>query len=195
MSDRRDPRQEPSVPEEKRPVLYLAEYETPNRSCHAAEKVRDAGYKSWDVHTPFPIHGMDNAMGLSDSKLGWIVLICGMTGLTGGFAPHLVRQRHRLPHHHRRQAARSRSRPWCRSCSSSPSCSPPSARSSACSPQQAAAAPPPDLRLGPLRGGDGRQVLHLDRGRRPKFDLDEDPRAARVDAPEPPRDRRGGGVL
>ena len=31
---------------------------------HAAEKVRDAGYLNWDVHTPFPVHGMDKAMGL-----------------------------------------------------------------------------------------------------------------------------------
>jgi len=30
---------------------------------HAAEKVRDAGYKRWDVYTPFPVHGMDKAMG------------------------------------------------------------------------------------------------------------------------------------
>ena len=31
---------------------------------HAAEKVRDAGYTKFDAHTPFPVHGMDAAMGL-----------------------------------------------------------------------------------------------------------------------------------
>src|SRR5690348_1463345 len=70
---------------EKRPVLYLAEFETPGQVMHAAEKVRDAGYKRWDVHTPFPVHGMDRAMGLSDSVLGWIVLACGLTGCTAAF--------------------------------------------------------------------------------------------------------------
>lgn len=70
----------PKRPKQKRPVLYLAEFETPGQVFHAAEKVRDAGYRRWDVHTPFPVHGMDRAMGLSDSKLGWIVLACGLTG-------------------------------------------------------------------------------------------------------------------
>lgn len=66
----------------KRPVLYLAEFDTPDGITHAAEKVRDAGYEKWDVHTPYPLHGMDKAMGLSDSPLGWIVLLCGLTGVT-----------------------------------------------------------------------------------------------------------------
>ncbi|HEY8429731.1 MAG TPA: DUF3341 domain-containing protein [Sandaracinaceae bacterium] len=70
---------------ESRPLLYLAEYETPADVMHAAEKVRDAGYKRWDVHTPFPIHGMDRAMGLPDSKVGWIVLAMGLTGCISAF--------------------------------------------------------------------------------------------------------------
>ena len=64
-----------------RPVLYLAEFETPDAAVHAAEKVRDAGYEKWDVHTPWPVHGMDKAMGMGDSRLGWIVLLAGLTGL------------------------------------------------------------------------------------------------------------------
>jgi ActD protein len=53
---------------------------------HAAEKVRDAGYSKWDTHTPFPVHGMDRAMALKDSRLGWIVLGAALTGLTAAFA-------------------------------------------------------------------------------------------------------------
>jgi Protein of unknown function (DUF3341) len=64
-----------------RPVLLLAEFETPDQIIAAAERVRDAGYEHWDVHTPYPVHGMDAAMGLSDSRLGWIVLGSGLTGL------------------------------------------------------------------------------------------------------------------
>ena len=63
----------------------LAEYEGPAEVMHAAEKVRDAGYSKWDVHTPFPVHGMDKAMGLGDSHLGWIVLACGLTGCSLAF--------------------------------------------------------------------------------------------------------------
>jgi hypothetical protein len=66
----------------KRPLLYLAEFDTADGIIEAASRVRDAGYEKWDVHTPYPVHGMDQAMGLSDSRLGWIVLACGLTGLT-----------------------------------------------------------------------------------------------------------------
>jgi hypothetical protein len=66
---------------EHRAAGYLAEYDTPAAVLHAAEKVRDAGYSNWDVHTPFPIHGMDGAMGLRATPLGFISL-CG--GITGG---------------------------------------------------------------------------------------------------------------
>ena len=70
------------VATKKRPVVMLAEFETPDAIIHAAESVRDAGYEKWDVHTPYPLHGMDAAMGLKDSRLGWIVLCCGLTGVT-----------------------------------------------------------------------------------------------------------------
>jgi hypothetical protein len=73
------------VEKKKRPALILAEFDKPEDLMHAAEKVRDAGYKSWDVHTPYPMHGMDAAMGLGDSKLGWVVFIMGLTGLASAF--------------------------------------------------------------------------------------------------------------
>ena len=68
------------------PVLLLAEFDTPGECLHAAEALRDAGYKDFDTHSPFPIHGMDAAMGLGDSKLGWIVFPCGLAGATLAFA-------------------------------------------------------------------------------------------------------------
>ena len=70
-----------AITESTRPVLLLAEFETADDIIGAAERVRDAGYEKWDVHTPYPVHGMDAAMGLSDSRLGWIVLLAGLTGL------------------------------------------------------------------------------------------------------------------
>ncbi|MCP4799308.1 MAG: DUF3341 domain-containing protein, partial [bacterium] len=59
----------------------LAEFETPHKLVDAVEKVRDQGFSKWDVHTPFPIHGMDGAMGIRGSRLPFIVLIGGLTGL------------------------------------------------------------------------------------------------------------------
>lgn len=67
------------------PAVILAEFESAHDVLHAAEKVRAAGYVRWDTHTPFPVHGMDRAMGLRDSRLGWIVLAFALTGLTGAF--------------------------------------------------------------------------------------------------------------
>ena len=62
----------------------LAEFDTAADIMHAAEKVRDAGYRRWDVYTPFPIHGMDDAMGLGNSKVGYFTFIGGCTGFTAG---------------------------------------------------------------------------------------------------------------
>ncbi len=62
----------------------LAEFKNPHELIKAAEKVRDAGYRAFDCHSPFPIHGMDDAMGLKRSKLGFIVALFAMLGaLTG----------------------------------------------------------------------------------------------------------------
>jgi len=58
----------------------LAEYESAGAAMHAAEVIRDAGYTRWDVNTPFPVHGMDGAMGLKPTPLGWISFCGGVTG-------------------------------------------------------------------------------------------------------------------
>ncbi|MDP3684446.1 MAG: DUF3341 domain-containing protein, partial [Ignavibacteria bacterium] len=59
-------------------------FHTPDEIIHAASKVREAGYKNYDVHTPYPLHGMDAAMNLKPSKLGYITLAFGLFG--AGFA-------------------------------------------------------------------------------------------------------------
>ena len=63
----------------------LAEFETSADIMHAAEKIRDAGYRRWDVYTPFPIHGMDEAMGVKKSKVGWFTFCGGVIGITAGY--------------------------------------------------------------------------------------------------------------
>jgi hypothetical protein len=63
----------------------LAEFATPADLYHACERVRDAGFTRWDAHTPFPVHGLEGAMGLRRSPLPWIVLVMGLTGAALGF--------------------------------------------------------------------------------------------------------------
>jgi hypothetical protein len=62
----------------------MAEFETPAATLHAAQMVHDAGFHNWDVFTPFPIHGMDRAMGIKNSKVGWFSFIGGCTGYATG---------------------------------------------------------------------------------------------------------------
>ncbi len=63
----------------------IAEFRTAAGVLHAAEKIRDVGFRRWDVFTPFPVHGMDKAMGLKNSKVGWFAFLGGVTGYTCGW--------------------------------------------------------------------------------------------------------------
>ena len=63
----------------------LAEFSDPGALYHAAEGVRDAGFKWFDTYSPFPIHGMDKAMGLGQSVLGKLVFVGGAVGCFLGY--------------------------------------------------------------------------------------------------------------
>jgi len=62
----------------------MAEFETPEALLYAAERVHHDGYTRWDCYTPFPVHGLDKAMGMSQTKLPIIVLILGLIGCGAG---------------------------------------------------------------------------------------------------------------
>ena len=62
----------------------LAEFDTPAATLEAAKRARNAGFTRWDVHTPYAIHGMDEAMGMGNSQVGWFTFAGGLTGYTTG---------------------------------------------------------------------------------------------------------------
>lgn len=64
----------------------LAEFKNPKELIDAAKAINNNGYRNYDTFSPFPIHGMDDAMSLKKSKLGWIVFGHGLVGFTGAFA-------------------------------------------------------------------------------------------------------------
>jgi hypothetical protein len=70
--------------EEKKVYGVLAEFANPAKLMKAAKLTHRAGYSKFDAYSPFPIHGMDDAMGLKESKLGWIVLSHALVGFSGG---------------------------------------------------------------------------------------------------------------
>ncbi|QDV08251.1 hypothetical protein Poly30_37870 [Planctomycetes bacterium Poly30] len=64
----------------------VAYYDDVDGVMNASRKIRDAGYKKWDAYTPFPVHGIDEAMGTKPTILPWIVLGMGLTGLVVGLS-------------------------------------------------------------------------------------------------------------
>ena len=62
----------------------IATFDQASDVYHAAEQVRDAGYRNWDVISPLPLHGLDRAMGLKRSIVPRISLVGGLTGFATG---------------------------------------------------------------------------------------------------------------
>ncbi len=61
-----------------------ADFENPLALMKAAEKCRDEGFRSWDCITPFPVHGLDDAMGLKRSKVPFFTFVGGCIGFCTG---------------------------------------------------------------------------------------------------------------
>lgn len=59
---------------------WMAEYADDNQLLDAARKVRDSGYSRTDAFTPFPVHGIDEALGIKPTVLPWFTFIAGATG-------------------------------------------------------------------------------------------------------------------
>jgi hypothetical protein len=62
----------------------IATFPNAREIYHAAQQVRDAGYRNWDCITPFPVHGLDTAMGVKRSIVPRISLAGGITGFCTG---------------------------------------------------------------------------------------------------------------
>jgi len=66
-----------------KPYGLIAEFDSAAAILQAAEKVRDAGYRRWDVFSPFPVHGLDKVMGLKNSRVGWFSFLFGAGAFVG----------------------------------------------------------------------------------------------------------------
>lgn len=64
----------------------VGSFATPEDLLRAIRTIRTAGYDRVEAYTPFPIHGIDEAMGEGRSPLGKIVICCALTGLTTAVA-------------------------------------------------------------------------------------------------------------
>lgn len=69
---------------EKNIYGIMAEFDTPTQLVDAARKVRDAGFTKTDAFSPFPIHEIDEALGIKRSILPFMVFGGGVIGLLSG---------------------------------------------------------------------------------------------------------------
>jgi hypothetical protein len=63
----------------------IAEFNDPQALLDAALAAREKGYTETDAFSPFPIHGLSEAVGFHKSRLSLIVLTMGILGGIGGF--------------------------------------------------------------------------------------------------------------
>jgi len=60
----------------------MGEFAEPEDLVEAGRRIRAMGYTKIDAMTPFPVHGIDEAIGVPYSKIGWIVICGALAGIT-----------------------------------------------------------------------------------------------------------------
>ncbi|MGC8667734.1 MAG: DUF3341 domain-containing protein [Chthonomonadales bacterium] len=70
------------------PKVYgmLAEFGDAEEIVVAAGKAKEAGYVRLDAFTPYPVHGLPEAIGFRDVLVPWLIFFGGVCGAVGGFA-------------------------------------------------------------------------------------------------------------
>ena len=68
------------------PFAVVGAFDAPEPLLRALEELRDLGFRDFDAHTPFPVHGIERAMSLKTSKVAYLSLAGGVAGLVGGLA-------------------------------------------------------------------------------------------------------------
>lgn len=63
----------------------VAEFDDAEAILTAAQKAKNEGYTRMDAYTPFAVENLDEALGMQPTRLGWVVLVMGITGALVGF--------------------------------------------------------------------------------------------------------------
>jgi hypothetical protein len=73
--------------EDNEPKSYglVAEFDDPDALLHASKEAYNAGYRKMEGYSPFPVHGLEDALGHPRTKLPWFTLIAGITGALTGY--------------------------------------------------------------------------------------------------------------
>ena len=62
--------------------FVLAIFDDDQKLLKGAFKARDKNIEMYDVYTPFPVHGLDDAMGIKRSWLPYVTFVMGAVGLS-----------------------------------------------------------------------------------------------------------------
>ena len=62
--------------------IFRALYTDDDILMNAVKKVREAKHHIEEVYTPFPVHGLDKALGLDETRLSMAAFLYGCLGLT-----------------------------------------------------------------------------------------------------------------
>lgn len=62
-------------------TVFRAFYDDDDILMHAVKKLRSEKYHIEEVYTPFPVHGLDKAMGLADTRIAITSFLYGCLGL------------------------------------------------------------------------------------------------------------------
>jgi hypothetical protein len=60
-------------------------YDDPESLLEGMKSVAGQNYQAYDAYTPFPVHGMDDVMGLKRSRLPFVTFVFGLTGVSLAF--------------------------------------------------------------------------------------------------------------
>ncbi len=63
----------------------MAEFNSATELVEASRKTYAEGYRKMDAYSPFPIHELDDALGITRSKLPWIIFLGGLLGGSAGY--------------------------------------------------------------------------------------------------------------
>ncbi len=73
-------------PRTGRLYALVAEFDSTDSLKHACDEMRKAGYSRWDAHSPFPVHGIDEHIGIRMTRLPKLVALAGIIGCATGLA-------------------------------------------------------------------------------------------------------------
>ena len=74
-----------AAPHPTGPYGLIAEFDDPEDVVEATRHAYERGYRMMEAYTPFPVHGLPEALGFEHTKIPAVVLIGGIVGGLGGF--------------------------------------------------------------------------------------------------------------